>query len=130
MLNILGRRFPGLEIRLYPSLVQGEGAAEQIAAGIGWFTENPWADVLIVGRGGGSLEDLWAFNERVVAEAIWNARVPVVSAVGHETDFTVTVNFFGFALSIFTPLISVAASVTACTTLSRSSSPVSECAGF
>lgn len=89
ILNILGRRFPGIEVRVYPSLVQGEGAAEQIAAGIEWFTENPWADVLIVGRGGGSLEDLWSFNTEVVARAIAASKVPVVSAVGHETDFTI-----------------------------------------
>lgn len=89
MLNVLTRRFPGLHIRLYPALVQGAGAAEQIAAGLRHFSESGWADVIIVGRGGGSLEDLWAFNEEVVARAIFESTVPVISAVGHETDFTI-----------------------------------------
>ncbi len=89
MLTVLTRRFPGLHIRLYPTAVQGAGAAEQIAAGLNYFSESKWADVVIVGRGGGSLEDLWAFNEEVVARAIADSQVPVISAVGHETDFTI-----------------------------------------
>lgn len=89
MLNILGRRFPGLHIRLYPTAVQGEGAVEGIVEGLKYFSEHPWADVVIVGRGGGSLEDLWAFNEEAVARAIAACSVPVISAVGHETDFTI-----------------------------------------
>ncbi len=89
ILQVLSRRCPGLSVRIYPSLVQGEGAPEQIAAGLQWFTENAWAEVVIVGRGGGSLEDLWSFNTEVVARAIANCGVPVVSAVGHETDFTI-----------------------------------------
>jgi len=89
MLNILERRFPGLHIRLYPTVVQGEGAVEGIVEGLRYFSEHPWADVVIVGRGGGSLEDLWAFNEEAVARAIAACPVPVVSAVGHETDFTI-----------------------------------------
>ena len=89
MLNVLTRRFPGLHIRLYPALVQGVGAAEQVAAGLRYFSESGWADVVIVGRGGGSLEDLWTFNEEVVARAIYESKVPVISAVGHETDFTI-----------------------------------------
>ncbi|MCC6263070.1 MAG: exodeoxyribonuclease VII large subunit [Bryobacterales bacterium] len=89
ILQILSRRCPGLSVRIYPSLVQGEGAPEQIADGLRWFTENPWAEVVIVGRGGGSLEDLWSFNTEVVARAIAACAVPVVSAVGHETDFTI-----------------------------------------
>ncbi len=89
LLNILKRRAPGLWIRLYPAIVQGQGAAEQIARGIDHFSSSNWADVVIVGRGGGSLEDLWAFNEEVVARAIVRCSVPVVSAVGHETDFTI-----------------------------------------
>ena len=89
MLNVLTRRFPGLHIRLYPALVQGVGAAEQVAAGLRYFSESGWADVVIVGRGGGSLEDLWTFNEEVVARAIFESKVPVISAVGHETDFTI-----------------------------------------
>lgn len=89
MLNILGRRFPGLHIRLYPTVVQGEGAVEGIVEGLRYFSEHRWADVVIVGRGGGSLEDLWAFNEEAVARAIAACGVPVISAVGHETDFTI-----------------------------------------
>lgn len=89
MLNILGRRFPGLHIRLYPTPVQGEGAVEGIVEGLRYFSTHPWADVVIVGRGGGSLEDLWAFNEEPVARAIAECPVPVISAVGHETDFTI-----------------------------------------
>ncbi len=89
MLNILERRFPGLHIRLYPTPVQGEGAVEGIVEGLRYFSEHPWADVVIVGRGGGSLEDLWAFNEEPVARAIAQCSVPVISAVGHETDFTI-----------------------------------------
>lgn len=89
MLSVLGRRFPGIHVRIYPSAVQGEEAPGELAAGIRYFSENPWADLLIVGRGGGSLEDLWAFNTESVARAIAACRIPVVSAVGHETDFTI-----------------------------------------
>lgn len=89
MLRVLERRFPGIAVRIYPSPVQGSAAAYQIAAGIKYFSEHPWADVVVVARGGGSLEDLWAFNEEAVARAIYNCSVPVVSAVGHETDFTI-----------------------------------------
>ncbi|HXP86924.1 MAG TPA: exodeoxyribonuclease VII large subunit [Bryobacteraceae bacterium] len=89
ILQILERRAPGRHIRVYPSLVQGDGAAEQIAAGIEYFSESGWAEVVIVARGGGSLEDLWAFNEERVAHAIAGCSVPVISAVGHETDFTI-----------------------------------------
>jgi exodeoxyribonuclease VII large subunit len=88
ILQILERRAPGRHIRLYPTLVQGEGAAEQIAAGIEYFSESGWAEAVIVARGGGSLEDLWAFNEERVVRAIARCSVPVISAVGHETDFT------------------------------------------
>jgi exodeoxyribonuclease VII large subunit len=89
MIHILERRFPGRHIRLYPAQVQGDGAAEQIAAGIDFFAASGWPEVLIVARGGGSLEDLWAFNEERVARAIAASPVPVISAVGHETDFTI-----------------------------------------
>jgi exodeoxyribonuclease VII large subunit len=89
MLNVLGRRFPGLHIRLWPTLVQGAGAVEGIAAGLRYFSDSGWPDIVIVGRGGGSLEDLWAFNEEPVARAIAASSVPVISAVGHETDFTI-----------------------------------------
>jgi exodeoxyribonuclease VII large subunit len=88
LVQILSRRFPGLELRLFPAMVQGEGSVEEICRGIQYFSRVPWADVLIVGRGGGSLEDLWSFNEEAVARAIAASRVPVVSAVGHETDVT------------------------------------------
>jgi exodeoxyribonuclease VII large subunit len=89
ILQILERRCPGRHIRLYPAQVQGEGAAEQIAAGISYFSGSGWAEVVIIARGGGSLEDLWAFNEERVARAIAACSVPVISAVGHETDFTI-----------------------------------------
>lgn len=89
MINVLTRRFPGLHIRLYPALVQGEGSADQVCRGIEFFSRIPWADVVIVARGGGSVEDLWTFNEESVARAIVACSVPVVSAVGHETDFTI-----------------------------------------
>jgi len=89
ILNVIERRFSTVEVILYPSLVQGEGAAEQIAAGIGTLDREGKVDVIIAGRGGGSLEDLWAFNEEVVARAIFECKTPVVSAVGHEIDFTI-----------------------------------------
>ena len=89
MLNILCRRFPGLHVRLYPAQVQGEGSVEQVVRGLRWFSESNWAEVVIVARGGGSLEDLWTFNEGAVARAIATSAIPVVSAIGHETDFTI-----------------------------------------
>ncbi len=82
------RRFPAIQLVLKPVQVQGKGAAEQIAAAIDFFNAKYPVDVLIVGRGGGSLEDLWAFNEEIVVRAIYNSKIPVISAVGHETDFT------------------------------------------
>ena len=89
IINVSTRRNPNVHIRLYPVPVQGEGAAEKIAQGIKFMNENKLADVLIVGRGGGSLEDLWPFTEEVVARAIYNSEIPVISAVGHETDFCI-----------------------------------------
>jgi exodeoxyribonuclease VII large subunit len=86
MLNILTRRFSGFHLILYPVKVQGEGAAQEIAHAIEQFNHYELADVLIVGRGGGSIEDLWAFNEEVVAKAIFESKIPIISAVGHETD--------------------------------------------
>ena len=83
------RRFPGMPLYLCPVKVQGDGAAEEIAAGIKLLDRLPEAEVIIVGRGGGSMEDLWAFNEEAVARAIANCQTPIVSAVGHETDFTI-----------------------------------------
>ena len=88
--TVIGRRFPAMPIRLYAAAVQGEGAAEEIAAAIRKADGEGIADVLIVGRGGGSMEDLWAFNERPVAEAIHDCSIPVISAVGHETDFSIS----------------------------------------
>lgn len=89
MLNILNRRYPLAEIYVYPALVQGVGAASTIAEGIEYFNNDCIVDTIIIGRGGGSIEDLWAFNERAVADAIFASVVPVISAVGHETDFTI-----------------------------------------
>ena len=90
IINVSTRRNPNVRIRLYPVPVQGEGAAEKIADGIRFMNENNLADVLILARGGGSLEDLWPFNEEVVAHAIYNSKLPIISAVGHETDFSIS----------------------------------------
>lgn len=87
--SILKRRYPVAEIVFCPVAVQGERAAPEIAKAIKLFNEQNAADVLIVGRGGGSLEDLWAFNEEIVARTIFESQIPVISAVGHETDFTI-----------------------------------------
>lgn len=89
ILRVLKRRFRNMNVTIYPVKVQGEGAAEEIAEGISYFSKHPIVDVLIVARGGGSLEDLWAFNEETVARAIAASQIPVISAVGHETDFTI-----------------------------------------
>jgi len=89
ILTVIGRRFPPAHIVLAPVRVQGAGAAEEIAAAIDDFNRWGQADVLIVGRGGGSLEDLWAFNEEAVARAIHRSRIPIISAVGHEIDVTI-----------------------------------------
>ena len=89
MLHILERRFPGLHVRLFPATVQGEGSIEDVCRGIEYFSRTSWAEVVIVARGGGSLEDLWTFNEEAVARAIAGSQVPIVSAVGHETDVTI-----------------------------------------
>ena len=89
IINVSNRRNPNTYIRLFPVPVQGPGAAEEIARGIKLMNEKKLADVLIIGRGGGSLEDLWPFNEEIVARAIYNSEIPIISAVGHETDFTI-----------------------------------------
>ncbi len=89
IISVISRRFPGVELLIYPVKVQGDGAAEEIADAIRQFNEYGKVDVLIVGRGGGSLEDLWAFNEEIVARAIYHSRIPVISAVGHEVDFSI-----------------------------------------
>lgn len=90
MLHIIDRRFENIHILLYPVQVQGEGASLEIARAIDYFNERMNVDVIIVGRGGGSLEDLWAFNEERVARAIYHSNIPIISAVGHETDYTIS----------------------------------------
>lgn len=105
IINILGRRFPLCRPILYPSLVQGDGASAQIIAGIDYFNEKKNVDVLIVGRGGGSLEDLWAFNDEALCRRVAASDIPIISAVGHETDFTLC----DFAASVRAPTPSAAA---------------------
>jgi len=90
MLHIIQRRFENVHILLYPVRVQGEGASYEIARAIEYFNERMDVDVIIVGRGGGSLEDLWVFNEEAVARAIYHSKIPIISAVGHETDYTIS----------------------------------------
>ena len=90
IITTVSRRFPGVEIVLYPTKVQGEGAAEEIARNIAKANERDDLDVLIIGRGGGSIEDLWAFNEEIVVRAIFESRLPIISSVGHETDVTLS----------------------------------------
>lgn len=89
IINTIGRRFPLCKLILYPALVQGEGAKESIVKQISKANEDNLCDVIICGRGGGSIEDLWAFNEKIVAMAIYNSKIPIISAVGHEVDFTI-----------------------------------------
>jgi len=89
LLNVIGRRFPNVGILINPVKVQGKGSAQEIASAIYKLNTVPEIDVIIVTRGGGSLEDLWAFNEEIVARAIYNSSLPVISAVGHEIDFTI-----------------------------------------
>jgi exodeoxyribonuclease VII large subunit len=87
--SIISRRFPGVKMSLYPVLVQGENAKYEIAEAVKFLDEKPEVDVIILGRGGGSIEDLWAFNEEIVAQVVFGSNTPVISAVGHETDFTI-----------------------------------------
>lgn len=89
IINVTTRRFPNVNIKLYPASVQGKGAAETIVKGLKYFNQARNVDVIIVARGGGSLEDLWPFNEEITARAIYESNIPVISAVGHETDFTI-----------------------------------------
>ena len=107
IINVITRRFPLAEIILFPTLVQGDGAASEIAAAINYFNQTDSVDTLIVGRGGGSIEDLWAFNEEIVARAIFNSHIPVISAVGHETDFTIA----DFVADLRAPTPSAAAEI-------------------
>jgi len=111
ILQVLDRRFQGLHIRLFPAQVQGEGSVEQICQGIRHFSESGWAQVVIVARGGGSLEDLWSFNDERVARSISDCRTPVISAVGHETDFTIA----DFVADCRAPAPSAAAEIVICT---------------
>lgn len=90
IITTVSRRFPGVEILLYPTKVQGDGSAEEVARNIARANENDSLDLLIVGRGGGSIEDLWAFNEEIVVQAIFESRLPIISSVGHETDTTLS----------------------------------------
>ncbi len=89
MKDILTRRYPLAQIEIFPSLVQGEGAPEDLCRGLAYFDADDSCDVIIIGRGGGSMEDLWAFNDERVATAVYHTNTPVISAVGHETDFTI-----------------------------------------
>jgi len=104
-LQIINRRFPNVNVRIYPCAVQGAGAAEQVARGVEFFNRADGADVIVVTRGGGSMEDLWPFNEEVLARAVAASRIPVVSAVGHEIDFTIC----DFAADLRVPTPSAAA---------------------
>src|SRR6202795_840734 len=109
--QILSRRFPGLHIRLYPATVQGEGSIEAVLRAIEYFSSSGWPEVVILARGGGSLEDLWTFNEEAVARAIVASSVPVISAIGHETDFTIA----DFVADLRAPTPSAAAELVICT---------------
>ncbi|HUB83537.1 MAG TPA: exodeoxyribonuclease VII large subunit [Bryobacteraceae bacterium] len=111
MVQILSRRFPGIHIRIFPAQVQGEGSVEEVCRAIQWFSRSGWPDLLIVGRGGGSLEDLWTFNEEAVARAIAASAMPVISAVGHETDVTIA----DFVADLRAPTPSAAAEMAICT---------------
>lgn len=105
MINVIGRRFPLAKILLYPTLVQGDGAAPQMIEALRAFNREKKADVIILGRGGGSTEDLWAFNDEALARAVCASEIPVVSAVGHEVDYTIC----DFAADLRAPTPSAAA---------------------
>jgi len=90
MISVAERRYPLVELVIAPSKVQGSGAAESIVNSIKMLNKKNDVDVIIVGRGGGSIEDLWAFNEEIVAREIFNSKIPVIAGVGHEIDFTIT----------------------------------------
>jgi exodeoxyribonuclease VII large subunit len=109
--QIITRRFPGLHLRLYPVLVQGEGSVEAVLRALDYFSQSSWAEVVILARGGGSLEDLWTFNEESVALAIARSRAPVISAIGHETDYTIA----DFVADLRAPTPSAAAELVICT---------------
>ncbi|MDD3886538.1 MAG: exodeoxyribonuclease VII large subunit [Victivallaceae bacterium] len=104
-LNIIDRRFPNVNVRIYPCQVQGSAAAAQVAAGVDFFNRAGGVDVIVVTRGGGSMEDLWCFNEEIIARSIAASHIPVISAVGHEIDFTIC----DFAADLRVPTPSAAA---------------------
>ena len=89
IINVVGRRFPLAKIYIYPALVQGSGSEENLIRGLDYLDKSGLVDVIIIGRGGGSIEDLWSFNSERLARKIFDAKVPIISAVGHETDFTI-----------------------------------------
>ncbi len=109
--EILSRRFPGLHVRLFPARVQGPGSIEDVCRGLDFFGDGGWAQVAVIARGGGSLEDLWTFNEEAVVRAIAACRIPVVSAIGHETDATIA----DFVADLRAPTPSAAAEMIVCT---------------
>jgi exodeoxyribonuclease VII large subunit len=109
IINVLTRRFPNIGILLAPVTVQGDGAAKSIAAAIEYFNTRDDIDLMIVGRGGGSIEDLWAFNEEIVARTVAASEIPIISAVGHEIDFTIS----DFVADVRAPTPSVAAELAA-----------------
>ncbi|HEY3823343.1 MAG TPA: exodeoxyribonuclease VII large subunit [Bryobacteraceae bacterium] len=110
-IEILSRRFPGLHIRLFPARVQGPGSADDIRRGLEFFGKSGWAEITVIARGGGSLEDLWTFNEEAVARAIAASSIPVVSAIGHEIDVTIA----DFVADLRAPTPSAAAEMIVCT---------------
>ena len=109
IINVLGRRYPIADIYLYPALVQGDGAEESLCKALQYLNDSKLVDVVIIGRGGGSIEDLWAFNSEKLARLIYSATVPIISAVGHETDFTIC----DFVADLRAPTPSAAAELSA-----------------
>lgn len=107
IINVITRRYPMAEIVIYPAQVQGTGAAQSVVRAIEYFNATKEVDTLIVGRGGGSIEDLWAFNEEITARAIFASEIPIISAVGHETDFTIA----DFVADLRAPTPSAAAEI-------------------
>ncbi len=105
--EVLSRRFPGVHVRLFPAQVQGVTAADEVCRGLRYFGDGGWAQVVVIARGGGSLEDLWTFNEEAVARAIASSPVPTVSAIGHETDVTIA----DFVADLRAPTASAAATM-------------------
>ena len=109
IINVLKRRYPIASIYLYPSLVQGDGAEEDLIKAVDYFDRSNLCDVIIIGRGGGSIEDLWAFNSEKLAMRIFDCKIPIISAVGHETDFTIC----DFVADMRAPTPSAAAEISA-----------------